>query len=158
MDRSDSDSIGTAQTARVAGQVLLALVACFLAAPWSRPEPRGRSVPAGWSAADTALILAPAESADITAAPDVTTPSASVARFSIWPLPVVATVLDPTPRGASAEIEGLLLRGRLRGGEGIKAGQKLQVEVAEVDPGKGLLELKILGPAAAEPADGRTGC
>lgn len=94
MDQRDTDSFGTAHTVRITAQVCVALVACFLAAPWSRAEPRSRSAAAGWSTADNVFTLAPAESADVTAAPNVTTPSASVARFSILPLPIVASVVD----------------------------------------------------------------
>jgi len=44
------------------------------------------------------LTVAPTASFDITACPKVTSPSASVARFSLGPLPSVAAVVAPRCR------------------------------------------------------------
>ena len=94
MAGNDRESRSASQVLRIAGQVCLALVACLLAGPWTRLEPRPRHMAARWSAIGTVLTVTHAGSADVTAGPDVTTPSASVARFSIWPLPIVATIVD----------------------------------------------------------------
>ena len=94
MDTSDGNRNGATWTLWLAPQVCLALSACLFAVPWDRPESRGRSLSAGPTAAAVVFVITPVASADVTAAPDVTTPSASIARFSIWPLPIVATVVD----------------------------------------------------------------
>lgn len=91
---NDKESRSAPQVLRIVAKLCLALVACLLAGQWTRMEPRTRHIAAGWSVAGTALTVAHVGPADITAAPDVTTPSASVARFSIWPLPIIATVVD----------------------------------------------------------------
>ena len=94
MGQNDERASGASQAEWVVAQLWLAMIACLLAAPSNRLEARYRSAAMGWASASTILAAVPAESADVTAGPGVTTPSASVARFSIWSLPIVAGVVD----------------------------------------------------------------
>jgi hypothetical protein len=75
----------------VLGPVALTLLTVALV--WGhRVEPRrakaavGLSAPIGW-------MITPMTSVGFAASPTVTTPTASVARFSVWLLPLVATVV-----------------------------------------------------------------
>lgn len=71
----------------------VALTLLTIAVIWGhRVEPRrakavvGLSAPIGW-------MITPITSVGFAASPTVTTPTASVARFSVCPLPLVATVV-----------------------------------------------------------------
>ncbi len=45
------------------------------------------------SASHIGWMVAPTASVHFTASPEVTSPTATVARFSVWPLPAVASVV-----------------------------------------------------------------
>ncbi len=54
-----------------------------------------RRAKAAFDDASTVILVSPSSmNVDVTAGPEVTCPSACVARFSILPLPLIATVVD----------------------------------------------------------------
>jgi hypothetical protein len=53
-----------------------------------------RSRPTGCSVSCVGWMVTPTTAVGFAASPAVTTPAASVARFSVWPLPMVAGVVD----------------------------------------------------------------
>lgn len=67
-------------------------VMALLAVAAHRAEPR-RHNPFPTLTAQAAVVVAPTGSADMTAVPAVTTPAASVARFSVVPLQTVAGII-----------------------------------------------------------------
>ena len=80
------------QAARITTPVALTLLAGFML--WTqRAEPR-RPKATGSLTAPIDWMATPTTSVGFAASPEVTTPAASVARFSVWPLPIVATVVD----------------------------------------------------------------
>ncbi len=94
MGQNGGQTCGASRGGWIVAQLWLAMSAGLLGVSWTSLETRPRSITVGWASANTILGAAPAESADVTAGPGVTTPSASVARFSIWSLPIVAGVVD----------------------------------------------------------------
>jgi len=78
----------------VARALWIGTAACLLVLTVGPGAPR-RARASDAVSADVALAAIPTASVDVVAAPDVTTPAASVARFSVLPLPLVATVVVP---------------------------------------------------------------
>lgn len=83
---------GRPRTPHLADPIALALLAGLLFAA-DRMEPRKPRSGAP-TVSHSSWMIAPTTSADLTASPCVTTPTASVAGFSVWPLPNVAAVVD----------------------------------------------------------------
>lgn len=75
----------------VAAGLALAVVAS-LAVAANRAEPR-RHKPCPTLTAEVAVVVTPTGSANVTAVPAVTSPTASVARFSVVPLQAVSIVI-----------------------------------------------------------------
>lgn len=75
----------------VAALVAFATVLFVLSASLAHERGRTRShqaaVEAFWGAAPTVCV-------DVTACPEVTSPEATVARFSVLPLPLIATIVN----------------------------------------------------------------
>jgi hypothetical protein len=63
-------------------------------APIGQGAERGRARSHEIGIADALWAAAPTVAVDVTACPEVTTPEATVARFSVLPLPIIATVVD----------------------------------------------------------------
>ena len=77
---------------RIVGPAGLAIAVALMASPDRAPLRRPKPLPA-WSF-HAAVTITPTTSVDIVAAPEVTSPASSVARFSVLPLSAVAAIVD----------------------------------------------------------------
>ena len=75
-----------------AGPVGLALVACLML--WTVAAEQRKSRVGAHSNSHAFRTIMPTTSVDFAATPEVTSPTATVARFSVSPLPVVASVVQ----------------------------------------------------------------
>lgn len=76
------------------GGAVLVIAASILIASPSMANHRHRSGSHDVGIGDGCWIAAPTVCADVTACPAVTSPGATVARFSVFPLSMIATVVD----------------------------------------------------------------
>ena len=75
----------------IAGPVGLALVACLML--WTHAADQRKPKVAAHSNSHAIRTIMPTTSMAFAATPEVTSPTATVARFSVSPLPVVASVV-----------------------------------------------------------------
>ena len=80
------------RTPGIAGPVALALVACLMLWPHAAEQRKLRV--GAHSNSHAFRTIMPTTSVDFAATPEVTSPTATVARFSVSPLPVVASVVQ----------------------------------------------------------------
>jgi hypothetical protein len=78
----------TALAGPVGIAMLASLVVCAHRASPRKPNPTASLTPY------VAAVMTPTTSVNVTAGPAVTSPTARVARFSIWLLPIIAAVVD----------------------------------------------------------------
>ena len=88
-----TDGVESRGRARTLARLCLAATVCAPLASLSG-EPARRAKATVYGASFVVLTSPSTASVDFTAGPEVTSPTASVARFSILPLPVIATVVD----------------------------------------------------------------